>query len=136
MKKRYFKKALLTLGVFATAFVLGSCSNEDNYWTEPVTISGNGVSQHMATIELGTSLQLNAYNGLLVAGEGFEWESSNPEVATIDQNGLVKAVSVGETIITVTTTGSNHTHSGQITVYVVNIGVGIVDDQIDQSEAE
>lgn len=126
----------MTLGVFAAAFVLGSCSNEDNYWAEPVTISGEGVAQHMVTIEIGTQLQLNAYNGLLVAGDGIEWESSNPEVATIDENGLVKAVGVGETIITATTTGSNHTHDGQITVYVVNIGVGIVDDQKDQSEAE
>ena len=35
--------------------------------------------------------------------KNFTWESSNPSVATVDQNGLVTAVGVGNTTITVTT---------------------------------
>ena len=46
------------------------------------------------------------------------------------------ALTAGETTIIATTTGSDITNQGQIVVYVVNMGVGLIDDQIDQSEAE
>ncbi len=57
-------------------------------------------------------------------------------MATVDQNGLVKAVGVGEVVITAYTTGAKLSDSGEVTLYVVNQGIGLIDDQIDQSEAE
>lgn len=136
MKKNIFSKVIVALALVAGPWALSSCSNEDNYWTEPVSIIGHGVVHHEATIEVGSTLQLRAETGILIGGTGFEWTSTNPEVATIDENGLVKALSAGETTIIATTTGSDITNQGQIVVYVVNMGVGLIDDQIDQSEAE
>ena len=57
-------------------------------------------------------------------------------MATIDQNGLVTALSNGEVTITATTTGNAVVNHGSITIYVLGSSIGLVDDQIDQSEAE
>lgn len=42
------------------------------------------------------------------------WRSSAPEIATVDPNGIVTAVSPGQAFVTVTVDG----HSGQTTVTV------------------
>ena len=57
-------------------------------------------------------------------------------MATVDQNGLVKALKAGETTIAAQTIGEDVRYTGEIRLTVVNLGVGQVDDQIDQSEAE
>lgn len=44
------------------------------------------------------------------------WTSSNPEVATVDQNGLVTPLKAGETTITVTTVDGGKTASSLVTV--------------------
>ena len=126
----------MAVAIVLAPLALSSCSNEDNYWTEPVTISGPGVVHHAVTIEAGQTLQLKATNGIFVHGTGFAWTSSDPSVATIDQSGLVTALTTGETTITAATTGNSVINFGAITVYVIGSGVGLVDDQIDQSEAE
>ena len=136
MKKTIFSKIFVALAVVTASLTLGSCSNEDNFWSTAVSISGTGVANHQATIVKGSTLQLTAHLGLLAGGTGYEWTSTNPEVATVDQNGLVKAVEVGETTIIAETTGCEVTYLGEITIYVVNQSLGLVDDQIDQSEAE
>lgn len=61
------------------------------------------------TIAIGETIQLNA---LLepenVTNANLSWTSSNPNIATVDSNGLVKAISEGTTqIIATTTDGSN-----------------------------
>lgn len=62
-----------------------------------------------ATLEKGETLQLTAKihapEGVTVAST--EWSSTNPNVATVDANGLVTAVEAGETYIVVTVTDSN-----------------------------
>ncbi len=45
-----------------------------------------------------------------------EWSSSNPAVATVDQNGLVTAVAVGEAVITVKTVDGGKTATCAVTV--------------------
>jgi len=134
--KNIFSKILVAVALVAGPWALSSCSNEDNFWSEAVTISGTGVVHHEATIQIGETLQLRAERGMMVQGSGFTWESSNPAVATVDANGLVTAVKKGETVITATTAGSEVTNKGQITIYVGNKNVGFTDDQIDQSNAE
>ena len=53
----------------------------------------------------------------LTTDKSVEWSSSNESVATIDANGLVTAIAVGEAIITATTTdGSNLSASCKVTV--------------------
>lgn len=136
MMKNIFSKIAIAVTLMVVSLALGGCSNEDNYWTEAVTISGTGVAHHQVTIELGQTLQLEAKTGILVDGNTFEWTSSNPEVATIDQNGLVRAVGFGFTTITARAINIDSSYKGQIILYVANASIGLVDDQIDQSEAE
>ena len=53
----------------------------------------------------------------LTTDKSVEWSSSNESVATIDANGLVTAIAVGEAIITATTTdGSDLSASCKVTV--------------------
>ena len=136
MKKNIFSKLIVALALVAAPFALSGCDNEDNFRTETVTISGEGVAHHEVTIEKGQTLQLKAATGILAPGGNFVWESSNPAVATIDANGLVKAVTTGQVVITARTTGSDISYMGQITLYVVNQSISVVDDEADQSEAE
>ena len=44
------------------------------------------------------------------------WGSDDPSVATVDENGLVTAVSIGETTVSVTTTDGGYTASCAVTV--------------------
>lgn len=65
----------------------------------------------------GETLQMTA----TVAPENAEnkevtWTSSNPEVATVDENGVVTAVGKGRCTITVTTVDGGKTDTGRITV--------------------
>ena len=137
MKKNIFSKILVAVALVVAPIAMSSCSNEDNFWSEAVTISGSGVQHHEASVTIGQTLQLRASNGILVHGTGFRWESSDESVATIDQNGLVKAVKAGITVITAHTTGnSDVSYQGSITLTVNNLGVGLVNDKLDQSLAE
>lgn len=53
------------------------------------------------------------------------WASSDPSVASVDENGLVKALSVGTTTISVTDTASNLSAEVEIdTVQVIDFGDG------------
>lgn len=52
------------------------------------------------------------------------WESSNPDVATVDENGLVTAYSSGSAIITAED-ALGHTASAQVTVYARAAGISI-----------
>ncbi len=51
----------------------------------------NGAEKHFDSIQLG--LMNDAYCDLI-------WKSSNPKIATVDENGVVKAKSVGRTTVT------------------------------------
>ena len=136
MKKNIFSKILVAVALVAAPIAMSSCSNEDNFWTEAITISGSGVQHHEATIVKGQTLQLKATTGILVTGNEFAWSSSNTEVATVDQNGLVKALKAGETTIAAQTINVDVSNTGSIRVKVINQGLDLVDDKIDQSEAE
>ncbi|MBO5748112.1 MAG: Ig-like domain-containing protein, partial [Muribaculaceae bacterium] len=70
-------------------------------------------------LAIGTTVQLTA--AVLpetTANKTVSWTSSNTSVAVVDENGVVTAISVGEAIITATTTdGSNLSASCKVTVH-------------------
>ncbi|MBR4885856.1 MAG: Ig-like domain-containing protein, partial [Muribaculaceae bacterium] len=69
----------------------------------------------------------------LTTNKGVVWSSSNAWVASVDENGLVRAYSVGEAIITATTTdGSNLSASCKVTV-VSSIAQSITLDKTEVS---
>ena len=136
MKKNIISKILLALGLVVAPFAMSSCDNEDNWAVEQVVIKGEGIKNKMGTIEIGQTLQLKAVRDFFVNGQGLAWKSSDESIATVDQNGLVRAIAAGEAIITCSTTGSDVITNGSITIYVLGSSIALVDDQIDQSEAE
>lgn len=137
MKKNIFCKILMALAVVVMPLALTGCDNED-VWAYPVLVRGDGVNinTHELTIEKGKTLQLTAQRDLVTHGQGMAWKSSDPEIATVDQNGLLTAIKAGEVKITAYTTGGKVSDEGYLFVTVVNPSVGVVDDQLDQSDAE
>ena len=134
--KNIFSKILVALAVIMLPLALNSCDEQDNWAGEPILITGEGVHARMLTIEKGNTLQLVAQRDFITHGNGMAWKSSDPEVASIDQNGLLTALKTGEVIITAYTTGASVSDEGHLTVIVVNTGIGLVDDELDQSDAE
>lgn len=57
-------------------------------------------------------------SGALLTGVAFLWQSSETSVATVDNSGLVRAVGIGTTTITVSSNG----HHGSSEVHVVHAG--------------
>ena len=125
-------RALVVVGMMT---LLGACANQDNYiwWSDITSITGNGVANHQATIGLGQTLQLTAWP----TDAAVEWTSSNVEVATVSENGLVTAVSLGEATITAYPKDKEGLANGNyVVVTVKDMSIPYVDDKIDQSEAE
>lgn len=86
-------------------------SNEERINVESVEINGRNSMIINDTIQFRAIITPDkAYN------KNVKWESSNPSVATIDENGLAKAVKEGTTTIKVTTEDGGHTDEKQLKV--------------------
>ena len=82
-----------------------------------IPVTGITLNTNVAEIEVGQTLQLTA----TVAPENatnkeYSWSSSDEDVATVDENGLVSAIAAGSAIITVTTTDGGKTATCAVTV--------------------
>ena len=76
------------------------------------------------TINKGNSYQLTAtFNPTNATNKIVNWSSSDPEVATVDDEGNVRAVGGGTATITVTTAEGGFTATCEVTVYVPVTGV-------------
>lgn len=79
-----------------------------------------------ATLEVGTAAVKKSQQlvktlvSLPGSAQSFNWKSSNPAVATVDQNGLVNAVSEGSATITVATADGDFSANALIQVITVN----------------
>lgn len=82
-----------------------------------MAVSGVSLNKSEVILEVGATETLTA----TVAPEDattktVSWQSSNEDVATVDQNGKVTAISKGEVTITVTTNDGNKTATCKVTV--------------------
>lgn len=96
------KKIITIFVALLIVFTLVACKkNEENSGSTEVTaVKINGKAQ----VKLGgADLQLTAVVTPSNAKTTFTWESSNPSIATVDQNGLVHGVGLGMVKITVIT---------------------------------
>jgi len=113
MQQKLFPVLVLLLVLFLD----NSCSQSDHpAWTTPELNTSDIVLQIGQTaVRQGVSK---------IPGKALEYSSSNPSVATVDQNGLITALNVGETTITVNMPypeHPNHITSASFLVKVVAI---------------
>ena len=103
---------LFTL-LFVASIIFAACSQDE----EQVAVSGVTLNYTEYELEVGETKQLEA---LVMPTDAYNrnvrWESSNPTVASVT-DGLVKALTVGKTTITVTTLDGNKTATSEITVF-------------------
>lgn len=86
---------------------------------EPVIISVTGISldKTQETLEIGETLTLTpTITPYDATNKNIVWLSSNTNVATVSESGIVTAIAEGQTNITVTTEDGEFTASAQITV--------------------
>ena len=85
--------------------------------SEDVPVAGVTISQNTATLQEGRTLQLMAtIIPDKATNKNVSWSSDKPGVATVDENGVVKAVTVGTATITVTTEDGGFTATCTVTV--------------------
>jgi hypothetical protein len=137
--KKIYSKLIAVLALVATTGVFSSCNvaNQDNASIiNDVIISGPGVVNHEAVLEMESTLQLSCTSKFNGRSE-VVWKSSDETVATVDpKTGLVTPVSPGTVMITAYTKTDPVSQGDYVIVTVVGKNFGIVDDALDQSEAE
>jgi uncharacterized protein YjdB len=102
-----------------------------------VPVTGVTLNYNSKTIFLNESLQLAATISPNDATyRDVQWESSNPAVATVDENGLVTAHEVGEARITVSTVNGNFTASCDISVRIRITKIDILEEEINLYKGE
>ena len=88
---------------------------DDN--STPVSVTGVTISENDLELEVSDTYQLSAtVEPANAADPSVSWSSSDENVATVDNNGLVSAMSEGTSTITVTTNDGGYTASSAITV--------------------
>ncbi|MDE5608888.1 MAG: Ig-like domain-containing protein, partial [Bacteroidales bacterium] len=85
-----------------------------------VAVTGVSLNKQADTLQIGDSLVLTAtVLPDTATNKACTWASSNAEVASVSETGVVKALAVGETTITVSTVDGGFTASCKITVRTV-----------------
>jgi len=82
-----------------------------------VNVTGITLNKINTTIDMESNEQLIAtISPLNATNKNITWESSNSEIAKIDQNGILKGSKIGKTIITATTVDGKKTASCEVIV--------------------
>src|SRR5213076_3051662 len=93
----------------------------------PVPVASVDVTPATASVQAGQTVQLTATprdaGGNPLSGRTVTWSSSNTEVATVSNSGLVSGVTPGSATITATSEGK----SGTSSISVTNVPVATVD---------
>ncbi|PIB34442.1 hypothetical protein BFP72_02905 [Reichenbachiella sp. 5M10] len=86
-------------------------------YSAPIAVTGVSLSPSTATIGIGGTLQLSAaVSPTNALNQQVSYSSSNTSVATVNNAGVVAAVSVGTATITVTTDDGSYTDNSTVTV--------------------
>lgn len=109
------KKFLLLFSLLVICLV--SCKDDENDIGTDIPVTGVSLNNTNTTLEVGSTKILVA----TIAPESADnksvtWTSSQPTIASVDNDGLVTALSVGETTVTVTTVDGGFTANCEVTV--------------------
>lgn len=105
-------KKILMIAAVAAVALLSSCKKE-----EAVKVESINVTPETLALTVGENAAVSA--AVLpenAADKSVSWTSSNPEVATVSENGLVSAVASGSAVITATTADGALTDECAVTV--------------------
>ena len=111
-------KNYLLLALAAVALLFAGCKKNDPGADKPKVVAVTGVSlnTNAVALEVDDSVTLTATVAPANAtNKGVEWSVADDAIATV-KNGVVKAVAIGETTVTVTTVDGGFTASATITV--------------------
>ena len=120
----------------ANLFTVRSADNADEISIveaeDPVAVTGVTVDPAEATVEVSKTVPLTAtVSPANATNKNVSWTSSDPSVATVDENGKVKGIKEGTATITVITADGNKTAECAVTVtaststekhYVITVG--------------
>ena len=113
-KNKIFLLTITLFLMFSLAFSLSGCVPTV---PEVIEVTGVSITEEDQSLKVGDTLQLTAVvTPEDATNKDIVWESDNLDVATVDENGLVTALSSGTANITVTTEDGSFTDSIKITV--------------------
>ena len=109
-------KKVFSLGLLVAATILvtfSSCKPANTV----KNVTGVKLSVTTKTIKVGEEFTLNAtVSPADAANKKVTWVSDKPNIASVDNNGKVKGLAIGEATITVTTVDGNKTDKCKVTV--------------------
>lgn len=130
MKKYFFKLvSIMLVGILS----LSSCGSDNDNEPEQKDEMQITLNKDDAMVEVGSSVRLVVgFKPSDAPNKAHTWTSENPKIATVDETGLVKGVSVGTTKITATALANNATAS--CTVEVVNKIIAVTSVSLNSKE--
>lgn len=132
MKRQNYKFRTIVAMFTIMLFGLGFVASDEDELAELSGITISGIKNHTLTMDIGSTYQVRA----TADGKTLQWESKDESVVTVDQNGLLKAVGLGRTTITIYPVEDGVNNGNYIEVTVKDKSIPFVNDEIDQSEAE
>ncbi|MCL2369661.1 MAG: Ig-like domain-containing protein [Firmicutes bacterium] len=120
-RARLSKILFLVLLSTIVALVAFACTRGD------ISVESVSVSQTRVELEVGSTYRLTAtVLPTDATNQGVAWSSSNTAIATIDNSGLITAVSAGTATITVTTAdGGLRAHSSVVVTPVAGVNIPV-----------
>ena len=123
MKNKLLKTLLL--GLSCSLFLVG-CSHidveEETETEETTTIAVSGVSLNVNELEIDvyeTATLVATISPSNASNQSLSWSSSDNSIATIDNSGLLTALSAGTTVISVTTVDGGYSDTCNVTVNAI-----------------
>ena len=117
MKKAKMRKLLLLILILPAMLLAGCSKEEEQVVLESVSITDAGVQ-----MKVGEEHQLEfSYLPSGIERPAAQWVSSNSTVATVNADGLVKAMKEGTATITLTATSQGTVLTDECTITVTNV---------------
>lgn len=122
----------LTVVMLLGIVSFSSCGDDDETSTQEQDLVINLSKEH-EVVEIGKTIQLVAgFSPSDAPNKAHTWTSENPQIATVDETGKVKAISVGTTKITVTALANKATAT--CTVEVVDKIIAVTSVTLNSKE--